>query len=80
MKGVVRTLEDMVLLRRRAITETVNDELKNIAQTEHSRRWSLANFLSNTFAALAGCCLLPKKPSIDVSFSYSVKDRLPALF
>lgn len=80
MKGGVRTLEDMVLLRKRAIIETVNDELKNIAQVEHSRHRSITNFLSNTFAALAAYCLFPKKPSIDVSFSNSVNDNLPTLF
>lgn len=73
-------MEGMVLLRKRAIIETVNDDLMNIAQIEHSSHWSITNLLSNTFAALAAYCLFPKKPSIDVSFSNSEKDRLPALF
>lgn len=80
VKGGVLTLEDMVLPRKRVIIETMNDELKNIAQIEYSRHRSLANFLSNTFAALSAYCLFHKKPSIDVSFSNSKKDRLPALF
>ena len=34
---------DKLLFRKRAIIETVNDELKNIAQAEHSRHRSIEN-------------------------------------
>jgi len=37
MKGALMNVSDKLLLRKRAIIETVNDELKNIAQVEHSR-------------------------------------------
>ena len=37
MKGAMMSVSDKLLLRKRAIIETVNDELKNIAQIEHSR-------------------------------------------
>ena len=37
MKEAVMSVSDRLLLRKRAIIETVNDELKNIAQVEHSR-------------------------------------------
>jgi hypothetical protein len=37
-----------VLLRKRALIETVNDQLKNIFQIEHSRHRSPLNFLVNT--------------------------------
>ena len=37
MKGALMSVSDRLLLRKRAIIETVNDELKNIAQVEHSR-------------------------------------------
>ena len=36
MKGALMSVSDRLLLRKRAIIETVNDELKNIAQVEHS--------------------------------------------
>lgn len=36
MKGALMSVSDKYLLRKRAIIETVNDELKNIAQVEHS--------------------------------------------
>ena len=35
---------DRILLRKRAIIETVNDQLKNIAQIEHSRHRSFPEF------------------------------------
>ena len=35
MKGALMSLSDKLLLRKRAIIETVNDELKNTAQVEH---------------------------------------------
>ena len=54
------------LLRKRAIIETINDELKNIAQVEHSRHRSFDNFIVNTLGALAAYCFFPKKPTIAV--------------
>jgi len=44
--------------------ETVNDELKNIAQVEHSRHRSFDNFMVNLLGALAAYCFFPKKPCI----------------
>ena len=37
MKGTLMSLSDKLLLRKRTIIETVNDELRNISQVEHSR-------------------------------------------
>ena len=37
MKGALMSVSDRLLLRKRAIIETVNDELKNIAQVEYSK-------------------------------------------
>jgi hypothetical protein len=39
-------LSDRLLLRRRAIIETISDQLKNISQIEHSRHRSVLIFLS----------------------------------
>ena len=46
----------------------VNDELKNIAQIEHSRHRSFNNFIANTLGAIAAYCFFDKKPAIDVEF------------
>ena len=53
MKGAMMSVSDKLLLRKRAIIETVNDELKNIAQIEHSRHRCFDNFMVNMFGALA---------------------------
>ena len=60
------SVSDRVLLRKRAIIETINDELKNIAQVEHSRHRCFDNFFVNDMAALAAYCCFTKKPAIQV--------------
>jgi len=40
MKQKLMSLEDKVILRKRSLIETVNDQLKNISQIEHSRHRS----------------------------------------
>ena len=54
------SVSDRLLLRKRAIIETVNDELKNIAQVEHSRHRCFDNFIVNLLGAIAAYCLFPK--------------------
>ena len=60
--------EDKILLRKRAVIETVNDGLKNIAQIEHSRHRSFNNFIVNILSAIAAYCFFPKMPSVDIAF------------
>jgi len=64
MKNVFVPLVDRLLLRKRAIIECVNDQLKNISQIEHTRHRSIWNFMVNILAALIAYVLQPKKPSI----------------
>ncbi|TLX69503.1 IS982 family transposase [Labilibacter sediminis] len=66
MKNSLMHIHDKVLLKKRAIIETVNDELKNICQIEHTRHRSLGNFLSNLIAGLVAYHFLPKKPSLNL--------------
>ena len=66
MKGALMSASDKLLLRKRAIIETVNDELKNIAQVEHSRHRCFDNFIVNLLGAIAAYCMFPKKPCINV--------------
>lgn len=66
MKGALLSLSDKQLLRKRAIIETVNDELKKIAQVEHSRYRTFDNFIVNLLSAIAAYCCFPKKPCINV--------------
>lgn len=64
MKNCLMEFKDKILLRKRSIIETINDELKNMCQIEHSRHRSVANFLSNLLAGLAAYSFFPKKPAI----------------
>ena len=64
MKNSLMTMADKILLRKRSIIETVNDELKNICQVEHSRHRSFGNFITNLVSGLIAYSFLPKKPSI----------------
>jgi hypothetical protein len=64
MKNRLMTLRDKILLRKRSVIETINDELKNICEIEHSRHRSTANFLINLFAGLAAYSFFEKKPVI----------------
>ena len=65
MKGGLRSMYDRILLRKRAIIETINDELKNIARIEHSRHRSFPNFIVNLIGGIAAYCLFPKTPKIN---------------
>jgi hypothetical protein len=64
MKNCLLELKDKILLRKRSIIETINDELKNICQVEHSRHRSFENFISNLISGLIAYTFFPKKPSI----------------
>jgi hypothetical protein len=67
MKQRLMSLIDKVLLRKRSLIETVNDQLKNISQVEHTRHRSPSNFLVNMLGGLAAYSHQPKKPSLNVS-------------
>ena len=73
MQNMLMPLMDKLLLRKRAIVETIIDQLKNISQIEHSRHRSPVNFLVNLVCGLIAYCHQPKKPSLGLG-------TLPALF
>ena len=56
MKNSLMSIADKILLRKRVLLETVNDELKNIAQIEHSRHRSFNNFIASSLSAIAAYC------------------------
>lgn len=64
MKNKLMSLFDRIMLRKRSVIETINDELKNICDIEHSRHRSLHNFFMNLIAALGAYCFFDKKPAI----------------
>ena len=64
MKNCLLELKDKILLRKRSVIETINDELKNMCQVEHSRHRSFGNFITNLVSGLIAYSFFPKKPSI----------------
>ena len=64
MKNKLMPIMDKILLRKRSIIETVNDQLKNISNIEHPRHRSSANFAINLLCALISYAIKPKKPCI----------------
>jgi hypothetical protein len=71
MKNTLMNVNDKILLRKRALVESVHDELKNICQIEHSRHQSFVNFITNLLAGLIAYCFLPKKPAINCDFVFT---------
>ena len=69
MKNRLMPLWDKLLLRKRSIIETINDQLKNISQIAHTRHRSANNFLVNLVAGLLAYSHQPKKPSLNLSAS-----------
>lgn len=76
MRNRLLEWSDRLFLRKRAIIETIYDQLKNISQIEHTRHRSpvnfLVNFLVNLVAGLIAYCHQPKKPSLGL-----LADTLP---
>ena len=66
MKNRLMLLMDKLLLRKRALIETVVDQLKNISQVAHTRHRSVDNFLVNLVAGLIAYTHQPKKPSLNL--------------
>lgn len=64
MKPQIMKLNDRLMLRKRSIIETINDQLKNISQIEHTRHRSVNNFVVNLIAGLIAYCHQPNKPAI----------------
>lgn len=52
MKNRLMRLWDKLLLRQRSLIETINDQLKNISQIEHTRHRSVTGFMVNVVAGL----------------------------
>lgn len=66
MKQKLVPLKDKLLLRKRFIIETINDQLKNISQIEHTRHRSIDNFLVNILGGIAAYTHQPKKPHLNL--------------
>ena len=74
MKNKLLPMFDKLLLRKRSIIETVNDQLKNISQIEHSRHRSPVNFFVNLIAGLVAYIFREKKPSLNIRLPQALPD------
>lgn len=76
MKSMNLSDTDSILLRKRAVIESVNDELKNICSLQHTRHRSLQGFFNNAITALISYQTFDKKPSINISNEVERKSEL----
>jgi hypothetical protein len=76
MKNRLVSMFDKIMLRKRAVIESVVDQLKNISQIEHSRHRSVANCFVNLLAGLVAYTWREKKPSLNIR----VKEQLQLVF
>lgn len=75
MKPKVIAAFDKLILRKRSLIETINDQLKNIFTLEHSRHRSITNLIVNTIACLVAYSYQEKKPSLNLRH----QDLLPLI-
>jgi hypothetical protein len=68
MRNQLMPWADKLLLRKRAIADTIIDQLKNISQIEHTRHRSPINFLVNLVCGLIAYCHQPIKPSLGLAY------------
>jgi len=73
MKNQLMPLFDKIMLRKRSVIETINDQLKNICMIEHSRHRSFHNFVNNILTGIIAYSFLPKKPKVKY-YDYSQND------
>lgn len=64
MKNHLMHLSDKLLVRKRAIIESIIDQLKNFSQIEHSRHRSPTNFVVHLIAGLLAYSHQAKKPGL----------------
>ena len=66
MKNKLMDFYDKLLLRKRAIIESINDVLKNICQIQHTRHRSPVNYFVNLMSGIVAYSFLQKKPSLQL--------------
>jgi hypothetical protein len=67
MKNKLMHCWDKILLRKRSLIESVNNQLKNVFQVQHTRHRSVFNGFSHMLCALIAFVFHPSKPSLKLS-------------
>jgi hypothetical protein len=76
MRQQLLEFSDRLLLRQRALIETIVDQLKNISQIAHSRHRSPINFVVHLLTGLIAYCHQPKKPSLNLAAHPLIPDLI----
>jgi len=71
MVNKLMPLQDRLLLEKRAVVESIIDQLKHLCQIEHTRHRSPVNFIGNLLSGLIAYTFAPSKPSITTN-SYAL--------
>ena len=66
MKNKLMPLFDKLILRKRSMIESINNQLKNVFQVEHTRHRSVVNGFINMIAALIAFVHHDKKPRVNL--------------
>lgn len=66
-------LKDKIILRKRSVIETINDELKNLRQVEYSRHRSMGNIIINLLSGLIAYSFFPKKAAVKYATDSSIQ-------
>jgi len=77
MKPQIMALEDRLLLRKRAVIESIHNIWKSVLQIDHTRHRSVDNFVVNLLAGLIAYCHRPNKPTISLPDD-STRQLVPA--
>jgi len=67
MKNKLMLMFDKIMLRKRALIESINNQLKFVFQMEHHRHRSPVNGLVNILCSLVAYIHYPNKPSINLT-------------
>ena len=74
MKNKLMPLFDKLILRKRSMIESINNQLKNVFQIEHTRHRSPVNGFINIIAGLIAFTHHDKKPKLDIDVSNGALD------
>src|SRR5690606_31594222 len=74
MKNKLMAVQDRILLRKRSLIETVNDQLKNVCQIEHTSHRKPLHFVVHLLAGLIAYARQPRKPAL--KFSHAEQPQL----
>ena len=74
MKNKLMPLFDKLILGKRSMIESINNQLKNVFQIEHTRHRSPVNGFINIIAGLIAFTHHDKKPKLDIDVSNMALD------